>query len=478
MSINNALLAGVSGLIANSSALAVVSQNIANVNTVGYKESQASFQTLVNSQTQFGSYDSGGVLEQTNQLITANGSASQTNSPTDLSISGQGFFVVTGQPLPTSAATPTLFTRAGSFTTDSQGYLKNSAGLYLQGWPVDVNGNIATDPSNLSKMSSINVNSVGGAADPTTTVGINANLKSSQAVSNAATAAALVPPGPGAYDPLTNSMAAYDPTTNTGVKPDYAVQVPISDSKGGEHTIQLNFLKSATPNQWYAEITAVPASDIVSGANLATGQIASGLVAFTSGGQLDPTNTTLFGIGGNAQIAFGASAAGPPAATAVNWASGLGISAQNVSLNLSSSTSGITQFDSPSATQSITTNGTPFGNLSNIQVDPQGFVTAVFDNGVSRKIAQVGVATFPNADGLTETNGNAFQVSQTSGTYNLKPPGTGGAGLLAPSTLESSTVDLSTEFANLITMQNAYSASSKIITTADQMMQLLINIKQ
>lgn len=476
MSINNALLAGVSGLIANSSALAVVSQNISNVNTVGYKESDATFQTLVNSQSQYGSYDSGGVLEQTKQLITTDGSATQTNSPTDLSISGQGFFVVTGQPVPTSASSPTVFTRAGSFTTDSEGYLKNNAGLYLQGWPVDANGNITTDPSNLTKMQSINVNSVGGAADPTTTVGINANLKSNQAVQ---TAAANFGTGTaGAYDPLANSMAAYDPTLNVGVKPDYSVQVPISDSKGGEHTIQLDFLKSSTPNQWYAEITAVPASDIVSGSSLATGQIASGIVAFTSGGQLDPTNTTLFGVGGTAQIAFGASAAAAPGVTGVNWASGLGISAQTVALNISSATSGLTQFASPSATQSITTNGTPFGNLSNVQVDPQGFVTAIFDNGVSRKIAQVGLATFPNADGLTETNGNAFQVSQSSGTYNLKPPGTGGAGLLSPSTLESSTVDLSTEFANLITMQNAYSASSKIITTADQMMQLLINIKQ
>jgi len=95
---------------------------------------------------------------------------------------------------------------------------------------------------------------------------------------------------------------------------------------------------------------------------------------------------------------------------------------------------------------------------------------------VTRKIAQVAIATFPNPDGLTAVTGDAFRVSQASGTYNLKAPGTGGAGLIDPSTLEASTVDLSSEFTGLITTQRAYSASSKIITTADQMLQDLLNI--
>jgi flagellar hook protein FlgE len=473
MSLNNALLTGVSGLVANSSALAATSQNIANVDTVGYKGDSADFQTLVNSVSQYGGYDAGGVIEQTQQLITQTGTATQTNSPTDLSISGQGFFVVTNQAVPTSTTTPTLFTRAGSFTTDSQGYLKNSAGLYLQGWPVNPDGSVTTDPSNLSKMQSINVNAVGGAAEPTTAISISANLNSSQAVSDAVTNST--------YDPTsaTASMAAYDPTTGAGTKPDYSVQIPISDSKGGEHTIQLDFLKSSTPNQWYVEAVAVPASDIVNASGV-PGQIAAGTLAFTSSGQLDPSNTSFLNISstGVATLALGASSAAAPSGSGVNWASGLGISAQTINFTLGSANSGLTQDNSTSATQSITTNGTPFGNLSSIQINPQGVVTAVFDNGVSREIAQLGLATFPNADGLTPTNGNAYQVSQASGTYNLKVPGTGGAGLLDPSTLESSTVDLSSEFANLITYQQAYSASSKIVTTADQMMQELINIIQ
>ncbi len=142
------------------------------------------------------------------------------------------------------------------------------------------------------------------------------------------------------------------------------------------------------------------------------------------------------------------------------------------------STGGITQLDSQSVTQSITNNGTAFGNLTNVEIDANGIVTAVFSNGVTRPIAQVAIATFPNPDGLTSVSGDAFQVSQNSGTYTLEQPGAGGAGQIDPSTLEASTVDLSSQLTDLITSQSAYSASSKIITTANQMMQDLLNIVQ
>jgi flagellar hook protein FlgE len=152
-----------------------------------------------------------------------------------------------------------------------------------------------------------------------------------------------------------------------------------------------------------------------------------------------------------------------------------------VTLNLSGgsgSTGGLTQLDSQSNTQSITTNGTQFGNLTNVQIDNNGIVTAVFSNGVTRSLAQVAIATFPDPDGLTPVTGDAFQVSQNSGTYTLEQPSQGGAGTIDPSTLESSTVDLSSQLTQLITSQSAYSASSKIITTANEMMQTLLNVIQ
>jgi flagellar hook protein FlgE len=370
--------------------------------------------------------------------------------------------------LPLTDADARTFTRAGSFELDKQGYLRNSAGLYLQGWLVDQYGNVNVDPSDLGRLSSINVGAVGGTADATTRVTVNANLDASGAISTAASTYAA------------GDMAQYDPSAGTGTKPDYSIQIPVSDSKGGKRTLQLDFLKSTTANEWYAEIHAVPGSDVVQ----ANGLVASGTVAFTPDGKIDLINTDLFGaatpgpppIPAEPILDFGASAG--PAGLNADWAAGLGISAQQIRIDLGVAPGGLTQYSSQSVTQSISTNGTNFGNLTNIDIDEQGNVVANFDNGVSRQIAQVAVATFPNPGGLRPISGNGYRVALESGAYNLKAPGTGGAGLLSPSTLESSTVDLSAEFTGLITTQRAYSASSKIITTADQMLEELINIKR
>src|SRR5262249_25087314 len=152
----------------------------------------------------------------------------------------------------------------------------------------------------------------------------------------------------------------------------------------------------------------------------------------------------------------------------VSWASSLGVAAQSITLGIGGTTGSgaLTQFASTSAVQSITTNGTPFGGLSAASINPEGVVTATFNNGTSRTIPQVALATFPNVDGLTALDGNAYQSSNASGAFSLKVPGAGGAGTLASSALESSTVDLSTEFTSLIIAQQAYTASSKVITTA------------
>ena len=564
MSINSAMLAGVTGLTANASALAATSDNIANVNTVGYKRAQTNFSNLVTAaSTQ--DYSAGGVTTNTTSYVTQQGLLQSSSSPTDLAISGSGFFVTTQSPNNVSSTDPRLFTRAGSFTVDSQGYLKNSAGFYLQGWLADTSGNITTDPSNISLLQPINVSTVGGAAGATTAATVNANLNAGETLSasaeqnasfaNVADSGAVnhnfkvaYTPDPGAantykvtvtdtgsgatyngtaaydpttgayvagsgtgalagdlltlgggntvtlaalglntsttaasvYNPISNSMAAYNATTGAGTKPDFSVTVPLADSQGGARSMQIDFLKSTTsPNQWYAEAHVVPASDVSTGAGLTNGQVSVGVVTFTPDGRLDPSQTTLFnmaGNGGQASITFGASNAGAPAAGQVNWAPSLGINGQSLDLTLGSAAGGLTQLDTPSIVQSVATNGTPFGNLTSISIDTNGYVTAAFDNGVTRRIAQVAIATFPNPDGLSPVSGDAYRVSLQSGTYNLKAPGTGGAGSISPSSLEASTVDLSTEFSSLITTQQAYSASSKIITTADQMMQDLINV--
>jgi flagellar hook protein FlgE len=562
MSINSAKLSGVSGLISNSSALAAISDNIANVNTVGYKRSSANFSTLVTSQSKNATYSAGGVSAKTHQFISQQGLTQSTTSNLDLSIAGSGFFVGTEKPEGLTATDTRSFTRAGSFQLDNLGYLKNDAGLYLQGWLADpVTGTITPDPSDLTQLSSINVGTVGGTAEKTTRVGVNANLRSEQAVSAAANAVSTktavldsggatnnysiyysptgtgnqyqveirkagvavstgtatfdpvtgnllsttLPGAPpnlnigggntvtqtqlglnnktdavasGAYDPTTRSMSDYAEDPTTGVKPDFEIQIPVSDSKGGQRTVTLSLLKGPGPNEWFAELRAKP-GDLDNNTN---GQIATGKVTFTTDGKLASVGNLFGGVTPTA-INIGASDPAvanlaPPAITPPRWADGLGIDSQDIQIDLASASGGLTQYNSQSVVQSVNTNGTAFGNLTNIEVDDQGYVSAIFDNGVTRRIAQVAIATFSNPNGLKGVNGNAYRVTNESGTYSLKTPGQGGAGVIAPSTLEASTVDLSTEFTGLITTQRAYSASSKIITTADQMLEELLSIKR
>lgn len=583
MSINSAMQAGVSGLSANSAALAAISQNIANVNTIGYKRTQGEFQTIVNSQSKgAGGYAAGGVMTTARHFISQEGQLQRTTESTDLAIDGQGFFVTTEKAEGVGATDSRLFTRAGAFRIDNLGYLKNSAGLYLQGWPVDSNGDIATDPSDLTRLRSINIGTVGGTAEPTTRAQINANLYSGQTVSNAAApnkynadilstppavpvvkkdftvhysptgnaneynvtvktgiqtinavatynaagalasltvggvaqsltdldlgggdSVSLGTPGLSIatnniaktkYDPSINSMAMYNGEDDNplGVKPDFKINIPVSDSKGGQRNIEIRLLKSDVANEWYAEIVAVPAEDVVTGGGYSNGQIKKGIIAFTPAGRLDvstmqtwPSGKGLFDDPANAVLDFGKSdplAIIDPNLPAddykVKWADGLGISAQTLTLDLSTSAGGLSQLNTASIVQSTVTNGTAFGNLSDIKIDEGGFVTAIFDNGVMRRIAQVAIATFPSPDSLRQVTGNAFRVSLDSGTFNLKAAGTGGSGMIAAQQLESSTVDLSAEFTSLITTQRAYSASSKIITTADEMLAELLSIKR
>ncbi|MFI4964589.1 MAG: flagellar hook protein FlgE [Caulobacterales bacterium] len=440
MSINSALLAGVSGLVANSSALAAVSDNIANVNTTAYKRNQVDFSTMVTSQAVKGEYSAGGVAGVTRSFVSQQGLIQAAASTTDLAINGDGFFVVATKGAGLTAADPREFTRAGAFQPDASGFLVNDAGLYLQGWPVQADGTFNADPSDISKLQPINVKNLGAAVEATTNAGVTANLDQRTAV------------GAGAptYNAATKSMAAFA-ATGVGTAPDAPpMELSVIDSVGGVHKIAVAFEKTSTPNQWNAEIYAVPATDVTTTPN---GQIASGTVVFDTSGAILPSSTL-------------------PMTISPAWAAGLGIAPQSIKLDLSK----LTQLASASTVNSVSSNGASAGNIVGVQVSSDGVVSAQFDNSQVRKIAQVAVATFPNSDGLQAISGNAYGGALAAGQMTLKMAGTGGAGKISPSSLEASTVDLSTEFTGLITTQKAYSASSKIITTADTMLDELINI--
>lgn len=464
MSVNSALLAGVQGLAANSAALAAISDNIVNVNTVGYKRNQTNFSDIVTAQAVKGRYSAGGVQAVNHKMINQQGQLQSSTSSTDLGISGEGFFVVSSKSGALAPADERLFTRAGSFSVDENGYLINDANYYLLGWPIGADGSLNTSPTDISKLQQINVRNLGGVVSPTTKVEINGNLNSDTPFSGATAYAA-------------GDMATYaaDPTDPAAVKPDYTIETQVVDSLGNKHTVAISFLKkdsTTTPadaNTWFAEVYAVPADDIEGGA-----VISSGDVKFTSDGKLDPTGTTLFGGANDFTIDIGASGSGATPA----WAESLGINGQSVTFDLTSANGGLTQLGGASTVDTINANGATLGNVVGVQVGETGVLSVIFDNNEVRDIAQIALATFVNPNGLLPVSGDAFRASIYSGDFVLKRPGEGNAGLVAGASLESSTVDLAAEFTSLITTQRAYSASSKIITTADQMLEELINIKR
>lgn len=462
MSINSALLAGVSGLVANSAAMAAISDNIANTNTTGYKRNQVNFASVVTDQAVKGRYSAGGVEASTRRFIANQGLIQAASTSTDLAIAGEGFFVVTEKATGVAMQDPRYFTRAGSFAVDDDGFLVNDAGFYLQGWPADEEGNIVTDPSDLSQMGSINVRNFGGQVAATTNVAVSANLDTRG-----------VPGSVGDATYVNNtvaSMADYAVNPATGTKPDFTIQLNVYDSKGGTHRVNMSVLKdSSGPNRWHAELYAVPSSDITGGVR--PGQIAAGKIAFNPDGSFNKAGTTLFGGLGNPPNFK----LGPSSATiGIRWATALGIEASDVDLDLRN----LTQFAATSIVTSVNPDGAPLSVVRGVEVDADGKVSAIFDNNLKRLVAQVGLATFINPDGLDPVSGTAYAQSSRSGGYSVKPPQLGGAGKIESSSLEASTVDLSSEFTGLIITQRAYSASSKIITTADQMLEELINIKR
>jgi flagellar hook protein FlgE len=306
----------------------------------------------------------------------------------------------------------------------------NNGGLYLQGWPVDSAGAFTSNPSDLSLLQSINVKNVGSVVSPTDTVLVDANIQR----------------------PTTWPAAA---TAGTA-PPDFTLPMSVTDSLGSSHNVTIELRRTATPSQWSYTIKS---PDVTASVGSGTLQFTNGKLDFTAAGTTATAPATLN--------------AGKGLNLAIDWTDP-DIANQTVTVDLSQ----LSQFGSNSVVNTINPNGAGVGSVIGVEVDKQGFVSAKFDNGEIRQIAKIGLATFPNPDGLQTVSGNAYRATSASGVFAIKEPGVGGAGQISPSSLEASTVDLSAEFTSLITTQRAYSASSKIITTADQMLEELINIKR
>jgi flagellar hook protein FlgE len=413
--------------------MATVADNITNINTIGYKGVTTEFRTLVTDGRMKSSYSAGGVTAAPQALIGKQGLLQASANQTDLAIDGAGFFVVRTSDSPDAEV---AFTRAGAFKPDLQGFLRNTSGYYLQGWRLDAAGNF-TDTGNLNALEPVRLSELTGSAAPTSRLQMRANLQSDAPV-------------------FAGTYAAGD-MAGGSVEPQFQRSFDIYDAQGGAHRVSIGFLKTGA-NQWQAEIFAVPASDVAAPGGL----LASGTVAFNPDGSLN--------LAGSSPALFGTLT---PA-----WTNGAGAQPIDLQLGTDGGLDGLTQFGGQSALISSSVDGGLLGNIASIEVDERGVVSAIFDDGTARRVFQLPVATFQNPDGLTRLSGNSFAVSSASGSVAINPPGALGAGMISSATLEASNVDLAQEFTNMIRFQRAYSASSKIITTVDDMLQELSSLKR
>lgn len=702
MSLFGSLTSGVSGLTAQSSALGAISDNITNVNTVGYKGVQVDFQTLVTVQTSTTLFSPGGVQSAPRQDTGVQGLLQSSTSQTDIAISGSGFFVVNEANAPT-LSNEFLFTRAGSFFQDDEGFLRNTSGFYLQAWPTTADGTVTTNNTALTIpnqnvistdfLATVNLNRVGGTATATSNIGIGANLPSTDTVGTthktdvqffdtlgnanttsfnyvkgnrdnewdvnvtppsgvnvvtlySDTAGASVYesrgqlefnalPADGAtvviggityefdnnssvtetttlkpvtittsstvanavaalvaavkaddsrfadYGGFTNNRIVVNPGSSTGIyfTDDGTGTIAVDPTgllttAGGRATIQgssFTVQKTATANRdshqfvfgtlpadgdtvvinniTYTFATAEVASDndttirrdsianliadleasieandpaFASGASSVrsrvnndqsiglTGTVDTLVIDTLSSGSFNinfdyatagdvPTepdgtatyvDATNFAVNKAQAITFDSD--GLPASFAVaemeiigfaNGAANMDDDASNssrITLDLGrvNEANGFTQFGAEFTPGFITQDGSQFGTLAGVTIDESGLMTALFDNGETRPIFKIPLATFVNVNGLSARSGNVWNQTQASGDSTLREANNGSAGAIAQAALESSTVDIGEEFTSMIIVQRAYSAATKIISTADEMLEELVRIKR
>ena len=538
MSIFGSLFTAVSGLSAQSQAMGMISNNIANIATVGYKRTDAAFSSLVTNQSQSTLYSPGSVNVTQNQRIDLQGILQQSASATDLAVSGNGFFVVKNST--TDPAAETLFTRAGSFSEDQNGNLVNTSGYDLFGYALDQNGNIIGSPASVSSLVPVNVAFPNGLTQPTSTISMTANLDANQAVSlntsdfsrditiydslgdahdvtaqfkklapanGTATGTTDLSTINGNFTPGTDSFDVTNANGTTTVTLDGDVNKLLTDLNAisgiqahldvNNHLVIQDTLdivtdptglvladNSGTPLESPLGITPgtfaptdytpgqftglqnpnTPTSDgwwQVTYIGQGVGQVGQGNINFNTDGTLNETDTTPPPTAGQVNVQL----------NTINW--GNSSNPQTLSFDLSN----IVQNAGSYNVSSVDQNGTPLGYKTGVSVAQDGMVNVQFSNGLSRNVYQLAIGMFADPNGLTPLTGNVFRISDTSGNVVLNTANSGGAGTIQGGALEQSNVDLADEFSKMIITQRAYSANTKVISTADQMTQDLLNIR-
>ncbi|MDI1362226.1 flagellar hook protein FlgE [Methylotenera sp.] len=419
---------GLSGLNAASKQLEVIGNNVANANTVGFKQSRAEFaDVFANSLTGGGGTQIGiGTNLSTVAQQFTQGNVTSTNNSLDIAINGGGFFRMTNN----GAVT---YSRNGQFKMDKDGFIVDSASKHLTGYAADTNGAIQKGATVDLKINTSDLQPKASAK----IVGL-VNLDSRKAT------------------PAVTPFVPTDPTTYTD-----STAVTVFDSLGNSHTLQTYFVKDPAPNVWKVYTTADGISTTVLPAATAT------LTFPATGTGLGPTSSPP----SPTPVTFAPLKPPVPPATTPTIATGAAAMALTIDYSAS------TQFGSDYSINSLTQDGYTSGRLAGFNTGADGIIVGRYSNGQSRALGQVVLSSFANPNGLQSLGGNAWSESSTSGTPLTGVPNTGTLGVLQSSAVEDSNTDLTAELVNMITAQRYYQANAQTIKTQDQVLQTLVNLR-
>jgi flagellar hook protein FlgE len=457
MSLLGALNTAISGLTGQSAAFGNIGDNIANSQTTGFKRVDTNFIDYLTTSSPTNN-EPGAVVAVPDYVNNVEGTVTQSDNPLALAISGQGFFAVsqsTSAPgAPPYFSTQPYYTRDGDFQMNSNGYLVNDAGEYLNGWLATSTG--ALDKTNIAPIQ------------------VSQSAYKPVATANVSMAANLPPAG----NPDTTTPTQQDPVSST---------IDVYDAEGTAHQLTLSYTltpaANGAPAYWNLAVTddANPPNEIAQAylqfnADGTLAQVTPAATPFSAGPPPSPltpasppTSLTPATAGTEATLAL---------ATTYPTVSG---AFQNINLKLGSfgGTDGVTQFAATSYTLGgLSQDGVPPGNFGSVSMTTAGGVVVNYSNGQSRTVAQVPVMTFTAPDALQSQNGASFTATLASGSVLANTANSNGAGALVTSSVEGSNVDLASEFSQLIVAQQAYSANAKVVTTASQMIQNTLDMKQ
>ena len=421
-SIIDGLFAGRSGLQGHGQAISVLADNIANSNTTGFKASRADFSSLLAGAISGGgssdiTVGSGSQINAVTQLFNQ-GTFENTGRSLDLAIQGNGFFVLE------DTVGQRFYSRAGNLKTDKSGYLLDQNGYYVMGYPAGGTG----------QLDRLNVNERSLSTVSTTAINVSGNLN----------AAATVTAVPAAGSTLAQVLAAAS----------YSTTVDVFDSLGAQHTVTLGFFRTGAgaPSTW-AVRAYVDASE-------------TGGVAGVASQILTSTFDMTFGNTGVRTNAVAGTADGQITAS---WASG---ATSTIDLDMDN----FTQFASPNNIQQIDQDGTGGGSVVSFQVQDDGSLSALLDNGQRATIGTITLASFSNPEGLGRRTGTILVETNASGEPVIGTPGTGQFGGLQGEALELSTADLASDFIKLISLQRGFQGSSRMITSINDLLNEVMSI--